>query len=413
MTRPARRADRSYRCARCGHAVTYRDAPAAQARFWFDKHSCQKRERLAVKAVMAELREAAIDRTPKPCLHKHANHQHGQRATYVLDQCRCTPCSKASAEAENERTRLKAYGRYNKYVDAYPIRLHLQELKDYGIGLKQVGRVSGVSNGSLTKIWYGLYETTGNGQSGGANGPGNLTRGPSRRVLRTTAERIYAVEPIPANLSPVAADHERTPAARTHLQALVALGWSMSKLAERLGILPSNLGPIIGTSTAGGSNKRDGLRILSRITVDRIEALFEELAMTLPPRTGHRDKIAYTRSLNYARERGWVPPLALDDLVTDDDSGFDELTEARTVDEAAVWRAVNGDRNVGLTIGDRREVVRILHSRGLSDGQISEQCGISARHVIRIRKELDLPANDSRVRWADYSEHPRPKKETA
>lgn len=338
-----------------------------------------------LREVMAAIREEAIDRTPKPCLHKIANHQHGQRATYVLDACRCIPCSQANAKAENERERMKAYGRYQKYVDAYPVRLHLAELKEYGIGLKQVGRLSGVSNGSLTKIWYGLYGPS-EGPHKGCKGNGDLLRGPARRVLRTTAERIYVIEAIPANLSVGAPDHERTPMARRHLQALVALGWSQSKLAERLGMLPTNLGPVIGTSTAGGPNRREGLRILSRGTVDQIEALFEELSMTLPPRDSHRDKIAYTRARNYAQQRGWVPPLALDDLTDGVDVHDIPHTQA-DVDEVAVQRALSGDRTVRLTKADRAEIARRWIAGGRSAISLQKQLGIKADRYTATEQE--------------------------
>lgn len=373
MSTRVRRTTRRHRCARCGFEATYPNAGAVEARNWFNRHSCQKRERLAVRQVMAAIREESIDRTPQPCLHKVANHEHGQRATYVLDACRCIPCSKANAAAENERERMKAYGRYHKYVDAYPVRLHLAELKEYGIGLKQVSRVSGVSNGSLTKIWYGLYGPT-EGPHKGCKGNGDLLRGPARRVLRTTAERIYAVEAIPQNLSAGAPDHERTPQARLHLQALVALGWSMSKLGERLGIDRGNFGPIIGTSTAGGPNRREGLRVLSRGTVDRVEALFDELSMTLPPRHEYRDKIAYTRAINYAAEAGWVPPLELEDLDHTDDLVDEDLD----IDEVAIERRMGGDKTVKLTRDERIEIVRRWRQSGRTLAEMERVTGINA-----------------------------------
>jgi transcriptional regulator with XRE-family HTH domain len=395
MSAQVRRASRHHRCARCGYKATYPNAGAVEARSWFNRHSCQKRERLAVRQVMAEIREAAIDRTPKPCLHKEADHQHGTRACYVLDRCRCTPCSGANSEAENERERMKAYGRYHKYVDAYPIRLHLAELREYGIGLKQVSRVSGVSNGSLTKIWYGLYADTGRGHERRL-GEGELVRGPARRVLRTTAERIYAVEPIPQNLGSRRPDHQRTPQARLHLQALVALGWSMSKIADRLGISGANFTPVI-----------HGRRVMSRGTVDQVEALFEELSMTLPPRREYRDKIAYTRVINYARKAGWLPPLDLEVLENNDeldDEGLD-------IDDAAVLRALDGDRTVTLTADERREVIRLLHRRGLTDRQISDLTGFNS--VVNERKRLGLSVNKSGIDWSEYGERPRNRQKEA
>jgi transcriptional regulator with XRE-family HTH domain len=335
-TTKVRRGTYARRCARCGWEGTY--DTAGRANYAKRKHSCRKREEAMLRAALADSRDASIDRTPKPCLHKVANHQHGTRACYVLDACHCIPCTEANRVAENERTRLKAYGRYNKYVAAEHVRAHLRELGEYGIGLKRVAKLSGVSTGTLSKIMFGVYAPI-EGPSRGCKGKGDRVREPSRRVLRSTAEKIYAIEPIPANLSSGRADHERTPTARLHLRALVALGWSQSELARRLGMLPSNLGPVIGTSTAGGPNRREGLRILSRATVDAIEALYDELSMTVPPQTHHRERIAAARARNYATAAGWLPPLALDE---EDPERWASLTIAELVDEGLTVAQIAG-----------------------------------------------------------------------
>lgn len=336
MSSRVRRGTRRHRCSRCGFEQTYENAGATEARYWFSRHSCAKREQALLRATLREDRMSLVDRTPKPCLHKEADHQHGERATYVLDKCRCIPCSKANAASEEQRRRLKAYGRYNKYVAAEHVRAHLRELGEYGIGLKRVAELSGVSTGTLSKLMYGVYAETGTG--GGRNGPGDRVREPSRRVLRSTAEKVYAVEAIPANLGPGQADHERTPIARLHLRALVALGWSQSKLATRLGILPTNLGPVIGTSPAGGPRRREGLRVLSRRTVDKIEALYAELSMTVPTADTRFEQAGITRARKYAQEQGWLPPLALDedDLDRYSSMSLDELlAEGLTVAQVA------------------------------------------------------------------------------
>jgi transcriptional regulator with XRE-family HTH domain len=368
VSRRVRRADRHRRCPRCGFEAHYPKASVKEANRWFRRHSCQKREDAMVRSVQYAQRLELIDRTPKPCLHKLADHQHGTNAAYVLDGCRCEPCRVARMEQDRWRNRQKAYGRYAKYVDAEPVRAHLAELRDYGIGLKRVSEVSGVSNGSLTKIWYGLYAGTGRGHED-RRGEGVLVREPSHRVLRTTAERIYAVEPIPANLGTRQPDHERTPTARLHLQALVALGWSQSKLAQRLGILPTNLGPVIGTSTAGGPNRREGLRVLSRSTVDAIEALYDELSMTLPPATNQRERISVSRAKRYAAQHGWLPPLALEDTDTPD--------EGTDVDLIAIERRLAGDKSVPLNHDERVEVVRRTRAKGWSLRDIERIAGIA------------------------------------
>jgi ParB family chromosome partitioning protein len=68
-------------------------------------------------------------------------------------------------------------------------------------------------------------------------------------------------------------------------------------------------------------------------------------------------------------------------------------TPAREVDEVAVQRGVSGDKSVRLNVAEKREAVRVLHARGLSDGDIAQTIGHTPRQVHRIRQELDLPAN--------------------
>lgn len=324
----------------CGFSGTY--ASQSYADRALRGHSCEKHRARTAARERRLAREAKVDRTPKPCLHPRTDHQHGTRAAYVLDRCRCTPCSKANATAENSRERQKAYGRYDRYVDAEPVRAHLADLAAYGIGLKRVSKLSGVSNGSLTKIRYGTYASI-QGPSRGRYGKGDLLRGPAKRVLRSTAERILSVEAVPANLGPRQVDHERGPLARTHLRALVAIGWSMSELGRRVGVpSPGNAVRLITSDDP-----------ITRGTVDRIEHLFAELCMTPAPELAHRLKISASRARTYAKAHGWLPPLALEDLADTED--FER--ESGLLDEAAIYRRMHGDRRVRLNRAEAAELV--------------------------------------------------------
>lgn len=70
------------------------------------------------------------------------------------------------------------------------------------------------------------------------------------------------------------------------------------------------------------------------------------------------------------------------------------VTAAAYVDEVAVQRVINGAAHHGiLTAAERRDAVRRLHRRGLSDLQIGNVVGLAQRSVFRIRKNLGLPAN--------------------
>lgn len=287
---------------------------------------------------------ATVDRTPKPCNHKVANHQHGTRAAYVLDQCRCEPCTVASREAEAWRRRQRAYGRYDKYVDAGPVRDHVRELMAAGMGLKRIIAVTGIPSGTLWKLVYGKHKPDG-------------SRSPSKRVTRETAEKILGTKPdlaAGALSSPEAADE-----ARTRLRSLVALGWSMRNIAGRLGVESGNQFPLF-----------HGERVFTCGRVAEIDALFNELSMSIPPHATHRERQVFSRSKNYAAARGWLPPLALEDVtgVEVDDTELDEV---------AVQRRLSGDTSVSLNRAERAAVVREAFAAGWSYNQIETRAGIS------------------------------------
>lgn len=201
--------------------------------------------------------------------------------------CRCERCAKANRDAESERRRLTAYGRWQPYIDAGPAREHLRALSASGIGWKQAARLSGVSTGAVSKILYG--------------GPGG--RPPSRRVRPATAAAILSVVPSPAKL----ADSSRVDATgtRRRVQALVAAGWSQSKISARLGMDRANFGAVMRQDQVTASTAR------------AVAALYGELWDKGPPEQGHRDKIAASRARRYSAERGWPPPAAWDDDIDD------------------------------------------------------------------------------------------------
>lgn len=268
-------------CRRCGWEGTY--STAGMADYSKRRHACDRRVAAAARSAGYAERLAQIDRTPKPCLHKVAQHQHGTPACYVLDKCRCIPCSRSVTARESERSRLQAYGRYDRYVDADKARAHIRGLMSQGMGLKRIVEVSDVSQGVLWKLLYGKRPP----------GRANAARKPTVRVLRTTEQRILAIELDLADGAKIdGADTAR------RIQALVACGWSMSKIAARLGILRSNFTPL--------AHGRRG------VTVEHaraMHALYRELVNVEPPRATHRDKIAYTRSRGLALEYGWREPL--------------------------------------------------------------------------------------------------------
>ena len=338
--------DASTSCPDCGW--TSKVTTAGLAAKALRGHSCGKYRALQERIARGRARRAAVDRRPKPCTHKQARHQHGTRACYVLDKCRCRPCARANAENQRRVERLTGYGTWQPYVDAQPARDHIEQLRAAGMGLKRIATAASLSHSTLTKLVYGKRMPDGTYQ-------------PTAGVRPDTEQRILAVT---AHIDTLGAhalvDGTGT---RRRLQALVALGWSQRKLSIALdvGHDGSNFGRLIGAP------------VVHAATARAVRDLYNQLSMQLPPATNQRERISVNRSRNYAAARGWLPPLALDDDTLDipEDQRDLDLEVLDDVDHVAVARTLAGER-VPLTHDDKLEVTRQLLDQGHGAGKVSE-----------------------------------------
>lgn len=352
MSRPVPRGTFHRWCRRCGWKATY--DTAGKADYAKRRHSCERWTQLAERNARGEAIRSATDRTPRECHHKIAQHVHGTYACYTLDACRCFPCAAAVREYEQNRIRQQAYGRWNGLVDAEPSRRHVRALMDAGMGLKRIVAVSGVPQGQLWKLLYGKKRADG-------------TRVPSKRVKPTTEARLLAVKVDLADGARV----DSTGAIR-RTRALVALGWSQSKIAIQLDMNPANFGPII-----------HGRRPTITVAHDRtIREVYNDLSMRLPPQDEWRDKIAASRARRYAQRLGWLPPLAWDDELIDDPAHTPlvekdpALVHVQELDEAAIYRRMHGDKTVRLSKADAAELVRRCRAAQWSWNDIEHRTGI-------------------------------------
>ena len=314
------------RCIACGWISQPCITPDTAA-YALRRHSCAKHRAAQQKAQRHAERMAAIDRTPKPCLHKKARHQHGTYACYSLDGCRCAPCGAAQRDYEKNRVRQKAYGRWHNLVDAEPIRAHVRALQAHSMGLKTIASVSGVAHGALWKLMYGKKQPDG-------------TCVPSARVRMDTADKILSID------EPVLAGGALVDATGTvrRVQALMAIGWSGQKLADRLGVQRGNFTLMNGADLVTEAKRR------------AISDLYDELWDTPPPHDDHRSRISYNRTLAFARRNGWVPPMAWDDDTIDDPAARPSIGAAQT---ATKQRAVLELIDLGVTLS---EIERRVHA---------------------------------------------------
>lgn len=273
----------------------------------------------------------------------------GTYTSYKHHGCRCEPCTEAQREYARNRNRMLAYGQWSPYVDADPVRAHVEELRAGGLGIRRVAALAGVNESILWKLVYG-----------------DRQRGmkPSRRVRESTAENILAVRASLDVLSPAAkVDATGT---RRRLQALVAVGWSQSKLAARLGMGRSNFGCLLERAQVMAATAR------------AVRALYDELWATAPPEAEWRDRAAASRARNYAALRGWARPLAWDD---------DEIDNP----EAEPAEAADVEKRRGRALPEDSELLWLM-AQGESYESIAVRFGVSvttARNTVRrARKAL-------------------------
>jgi len=271
-------------CDDCGHTTPV--TTPALAAYALRRHSCAT-TRMRAERAQRRLDRLALSGPEQPCTHK-THHQHGTYVCYVIDGCHCRPCRDANRAYEKDLTRRHLYGKV-VYVPAAPARAHIVALMAGGMGLKRIVAVSDISQGLLWKLIYGKRRPDG-------------TRTTSQRIRPVTEQTILAI-----TLDLAGGARIDSTGTTRRIQALVAIGWSQSKIAARLGIGRSNF-----TAIAQGR---------TQVTTARAKAvadLYDQLWNTAPPQAGHRDKIAYSRSIRYAALARWAVPMAWDDETIDD-----------------------------------------------------------------------------------------------
>lgn len=194
-------------------------------------------------------------RPVRDCLHVRARHEHGTRPAYVFDGCRCSACCGANTAEERRRSTAIVYGTWSALIDATRARQHVQALREAGLSLERTAVLSGVGQGAISSLVYGLPAR---------NQP------PPARIRADTERRLLAVQFDPSEV----ADGRRVDATgtRRRLQALATLGWSVPPLAVRSGLTARTLRR---TLTNGA---------VTAETARAVSALYDQLQTASAPR---------------------------------------------------------------------------------------------------------------------------------
>lgn len=236
----------------------------------------------------------------------------------------------------NNRTRLLAYGTWQPYIDAEPVRQHVHMLRTYSIGIPRVRELSGTPSGTMTKLLYGQG-----------------SRPPSRRVRARTADRITAIRPSLELVLPKAlVDGTGT---RRRLRALVAVGWPQLELGRRLDMDKKSVNDQVNgvSATAYGSTAR------------AVRDLYDRLWDTDPASQG-----VDARWIGEARaravQRSWAPPAAWDDDYIDSPAAVPDLGE-----KVSAYAALSED------------ALWLMNEQGYTRELAAHRLGITARHLDR------------------------------
>lgn len=241
---------------------------------------------------------------------------HGTRSSYVKG-CKCHACRAANARYA-KLAKYRSDKGISVLVDSAPVKAHLAMLREHGIGKRTIAARSGVALTVVSRL-IGIDNSR-----------------PARRVHPDTARKLLAVT-LDAHADGAVVDGTGT---RRRLQALVALGWTQTELANHIGWTTANLNNLI----LGDDD-------VTRATADLVADLYERLSMRPGPST---------RAMGVARRRGWAPPLAWDNI-----------------DDPAEQPAELRNPRQGVAVEDVLE----LHDAGETVPAIAQRFGIAASSI--------------------------------
>lgn len=185
------------------------------------------------------------------------------------------------------RARLIAYNQWepNRPVDVRDAYIHLMTLRGWNMGTDQISRITGLPPTTIVQI-----------MRAGANG---------KQISAKTEQKLLSL-PIPRSHQDVARTaqgHELLPAigSRRRLQSLVAIGWPMYQLADRLSISLTGMRNII----------YQGKQVKAK-HYHEIRALFDELQLQPGPSNGARQ---------LGKRHRWQYPLQWDEDEIDEPDG--------------------------------------------------------------------------------------------
>lgn len=145
--------------------------------------------------------------------------------------------------------------------------------------------------------------------------------------------------------------------AQRRIQALIIQGWSRARLARELHVEEKTLVALL-----------DARRTRPKVH-EAVAGMFTRLWDAPPPQATEAARAECAAARTEAQARGWMPPLAWDDIDTDKAPAL-TVVEPEHIDPVAVELAMAGE-NVKLTPVERLTALHRLCDQGLSASRIA------------------------------------------
>lgn len=256
--------------------------------------------------------------------------RHGQRRTYLAG-CPCVPCKRANS-AYTKRYRLRILTDPTSLgVPPGPAAAHVATLRARGMSIGAISTISDVSRSVIRRLDI------------------------QTRVRRSTAAAILAVR----YTDDAGGHYVGALGTRRRIQALHSLGYSLTQIAEAI---PYSLRMMILTVDGRRVSVESRTALLTR-------NLYDLWSMRAPVGTTSLERGRITRARAHAAARGYVPPLAWDDI--------DDPNE--TPDLGAPPRGVDLD-----------EFARLVRW-GERPDRAAERCGVALSAIEKATYRQDRP----------------------
>jgi len=188
------------------------------------------------------------------------------------------------------RARQIAYGRWQPWADAAPVREHVRQLHLAGASCQAIARAAGVATMTVYRLQHG--EPARN-------------RPASARIRTQHAERLLAVT---AAAIADATGRRDAAGARRRLRALIAMGHPAAALARCLGTPPRTVWDLVRGRTVTVTHDLHAA----------ICVLYEQMWDLCPPERTGAERRAAAAARTRAARNGWPAPMGLDDDRVDD-----------------------------------------------------------------------------------------------